>query len=329
MPLALRAVGHVEAIASVAIRPRVGGELQKVHFTEGDAVRTGQVLFTIDPRPYQTALRETQSRLARDQALLRKAEADVVRYEDLVRRDYVTREQFEQIRATVESQRATVSADQAAVDSAQLQLDYCSVTAPVSGRTGTLGVKVGNLVKANDDKVMLTINQTRPIHVAFAVPAEYLGVVRGKTNDHLQVTARLPGRGQTPDVGRLAVVDNAVDAATSTVLLKAVFDNEDEQLWPGQFVDVELVLEQQPNRIVVPAAAVQTGQKGTHVYVVSGEGIAEMRPVTVARQDEHLAVLDEGVAAGETVVTDGQLRLIPGAKVTIMEGLGAPGGGRP
>lgn len=329
MPRTVRAVGHVEAIAWVAIRPRVGGELQRVHFTEGEDVRAGQVLFTIDPRPYETALREAQSRLARDQALLHKAEADLARYQDLVRRDYVTREQFDQIRATMESQRATVAADLAAVDSAQLQLDYCSVTAPVSGRTGALGTKAGNLVKANDDKVLVTINQTRPIHVAFAVPAEHLGAVRGKANDHLQVTARLPGREQRSAVGRLAVVDNAVDATTSTVLLKAVFANDEEQLWPGQFVDVELVLEQQPDRTVVPATAVQTGQKGPYVYVVSSEGSAELRPVTVVRQDEHLAVIEGGVTAGETVVTDGQLRLVPGARVAIKEEGGSHTGDRP
>lgn len=329
MPLALRAVGHVEAIASVAIRPRVGGELQKVHFTEGQSVAAGQTLFTIDPRPYEAALREAQARLARDQALVRKAEADVVRYEDLVKRDFVTREQFDQVKASVESLRATVAADQAAVDSAGLQLEYCSVTSPVGGRTGTLQVKAGNLVKANDDKAMVTVNQTRPIHVVFAVPESYLGAVRGKAGDGLAVNAHLPGASGTPEMGKLAVVDNTVDAATSTILLKAVFPNEGERLWPGQFVDVELVLEEQKGRLVVPAAAVQTGQKGTYVYVVDAEGTAELRPVKLARQDESDAVLDEGVRPGETVVTDGQLRLVPGAKVEVKEGLGGATGGRP
>lgn len=328
MPLALRAVGHVEAIASVAVRPRVGGELQRVHFSEGQPVSAGQTLFTIDPRPYEAALREAEARLARDQALLRKAETDVVRYEDLVKRDFVTREQFDQVKASVESLRATVAADAAAVDSAKLQLDYCSVTSPVTGRTGTLGVKTGNLVKANDDKSLVTVNQTRPIHVSFAVPAEHLSAVRGKAGDGLPVNAHLPNEDGAPEAGKLAVVDNTVDAATSTILLKAVFPNEGERLWPGQFVDVELVLEEQKGRLVVPAAAVQTGQKGTYVYVVDAEGKAEQRPVKVARQDEHDAVLDEGLRPGETVVTDGQLRLVPGAKVEVKEGLGASGGGR-
>lgn len=328
MPLAVRAVGHVEAIASVAVRPRVGGELVKIHFTEGQAVTAGQALFTIDPRPYEAALREAEARLARDQALSRKAEADVARYEDLVRRDFVTREQFDLIKASAESLRATVAADLAAVDSARLQLDYCSVTSPVSGRSGTLGVKPGNLVKANDDKALVTINQTRPIHVVFAVPAEYLGAVRGKAAAGLKVNAHLPGAPGAPEPGTLAVVDNAVDVATGTIALKAVFKNEGERLWPGQFVDVELVLEEQQGRLVVPAAAVQVGQNGTYVWVVDREGKVEQRPVALARQDERDAVLDEGVRAGETVVTDGQLRLVPGARVEVKGGPGAPAGDR-
>lgn len=328
MPLTVRAVGHVEAIASVAVRPRVGGEVQQVHFAEGQAVTAGQRLFTIDPRPYEVALREAEARLRRDEALLRKAEADVARYEELVRRDFITREQFDQVKASAESLQATVAADAAAVESARLQLNYCSVTAPLSGRTGTLGVKAGNLVKANDDKALVTINQTRPIHVVFTVPAERLAGVRGKAGDGLQVRAWLAGEEGSPEVGTLAVVDNAVDIATGTIALKAVFANEVERLWPGQFVDVELVLEEQQGRLVVPAAAVQTGQKGTYVWVVDPEGKAEQRPVNLARQDEHDAVLDDGVRPGETVVTDGQLRLVPGAKVEVKASPGAPSGSR-
>ncbi|HPC81741.1 MAG TPA: efflux RND transporter periplasmic adaptor subunit [Thermoanaerobaculaceae bacterium] len=329
MPLAVRAVGHVEAIASVAIRPRVGGELLRVHFDEGQPVAAGQVLFTIDPRPYEAALREAEARLARDQALLYKAETDVARYEDLVRRDFVTREQFDQLKASAESLRAAVAADAATIDSARLQLAYCTVTSPVSGRTGALGVKPGNLVKANDDKVLVTVNQTRPIHAAFAVPGEQLGAVRGKAGDGLKVYAHLPGSAGAPEVGTLAMVDNAVDPATNTVLLKAVFPNDGERLWPGQFVGVEVVLEEQEGRLVVPAAAVQTGQKGTYVWVVDGDGKAELRPVRLARQDERDAVLEEGVRVGETVVTDGQLRLVPGARVEVKEGLGGAPGSRP
>lgn len=329
MPLTVRAVGHVESIATVAVRPRVGGELQKVHFEEGQAVAKDQVLFTIDPRPYQAALREAEARLVRDQALLRKSEADLVRYADLVKRDFVTREQFDLITATVESMRATVAADQAAVDSARLQLDYCTVAAPVGGRTGSLLFKAGNLVKANDDKALVTINQTRPIYVSFAVPAENLPSVRGKAGDGLRVNAFLPAENGTPETGTLAVIDNQVDTATGTVALKAVFPNGEERLWPGQFVDVELLLEQQQGRVVVPAAAVQTSQQGSFVYVVGDGGAAELRPVQVARQDEHDAVIDTGVQAGETVVTDGQLRLVPGARVEVKERIGSATGARP
>lgn len=329
MPLTVRAVGHVESVATVAVRLRVGGELQKVHFDEGQAVAKDQVLFTIDPRPYQATLREAEARLLRDQALLRKSEADLVRYADLVKRDFVTREQFDLITATVESMRATVAADQASVDSARLQLDYCTVTAPVGGRTGSLLFKAGNLVKANDDKALVTINQTRPIYVSFTVPAERLQAVRGKAGDGLRVNAFLPAESGKPEAGKLAVIDNAVDTATSTVGLKAIFPNQDERLWPGQFVDVELLLEEQQGRVVVPAAAVQTSQQGTFVYVVGDDGVAELRPVQVARQDERDAVIDGGVLVGETVVTDGQLRLVPGARVEVKEAVGAAAGARP
>ncbi|HNX51111.1 MAG TPA: efflux RND transporter periplasmic adaptor subunit, partial [Thermoanaerobaculaceae bacterium] len=260
-------------------------------------------------------LREVEAGLARDEALARKAEADVVRYADLVKKDFVTKEQADLIKATAESLRATVAADRAAVDSARLQLSYCTITAPVAGRTGSLLVRAGNLVKANDDKVLVVINQMRPIFVSFAVPAEHMAAVRTGARDGLEVNAVIPGEDDRPVGGKLAVVDNAVDASTGTVLLKATFDNEGERLWPGLFVDVALVLEQQRDRLVVPAAAVQTGQIGTYVFVVKDDQTAELRPVKVVRQDEQVAVLSDGVQAGEMVVTDGQLRLVPGTRV--------------
>lgn len=315
MPLTVRTIGHVEAIQTVAVRPQVGGVLQDIRFDEGQSVTRGQVLAVIDPRPYEASLREVEARLARDEALARKAEADVARYADLVRKDFVTKEQADLIKATAESLRATVAADRASVDNARLQLNFCTITAPVAGRTGSLLVRAGNLVKANDDKVLVVINQMRPIFVSFAVPADHLAAVRTGARDGLEVNAVIPGEDDRPVGGKLAVVDNAVDASTGTVLLKATFDNEGERLWPGLFVDVVLVLEQQRDRLVVPAAAVQTGQIGTYVFVVKDDQTVELRPVKVARQDERDAVLTDGVQAGETVVTDGQLRLVPGTRV--------------
>jgi membrane fusion protein, multidrug efflux system len=324
MPLAVRAVGHVEPIESVAIRPQVGGLLQDVHFTEGQLVQKGQVMFTIDPRPYQASQREVEARLTRDQALLRKAEADVVRYADLVKKDFVTKEQYDSMATNAESLRAIVASDQATLDNARLQLAYCTIAAPLSGRTGNLMVKAGNLVKANDDKPLVTINQVPGVFVSFAVPAEYLRSVRGKVGDGLKINAYLPGE-DGAESGSLVLIDNAVDATTSTILLKGRFANPDERLWPGQFVDTELVLEQQANRLVVPAAAVLTGQQGTYVWVVK-DGTADFRLVKVARLDERDAVIESGLGAGETVVTDGQLRLAPGAKVEVRSDLGqAPG----
>lgn len=315
MPLTVRTIGHVEPIQTVAVRPQVGGVLQDVRFAEGQNVTKGQVLCVIDSRPYEATLREVEARLARDLALARKADADVVRYSDLVKKDFVTREQYDLIKSTAESLKAIVAADQAAIDNARLQLAYCTITAPVAGRTGSLLVKAGNLVKANDDKALVVINQVRPIFVSFAVPAEHVSAVRARAGDGLEVKTSIPGEEDRPASGKLAVVDNAVDTSTSTVLLKAIFANDDERLWPGLFVDVALVLEQQRDRVVVPAAAVQTGQIGTYVFVVKDDQTAELRPVKVARQDERDAVLTEGVQAGETVVTDGQLRLVPGARV--------------
>lgn len=321
MPLEVKAIGHVEAIASVAVRARIGGELVKVWFEEGQTVATGATLFSIDPRVYEAALRQAEAQLARDQALLKKAQADTARYATLVERDFVTKEQFDQVTANAEALRAAVAADQATVDNARLQVAYCTITAPVAGRTGSLMIKGGNLVKANDNP-LVTINQTRPIHVAFSVPAQLLPAVAGRREDGIRVRVTgLPG--PQPHEGTLSFIDNAVDPDTSTILLRATFPNADEALWPGQFVTVTMTLGEEPNRVVAPAAAVQTGQQGTYVFVVDNDQTAELRVVMVNRMDEHEAVIDTGLVGGETVVTDGQLRLVPGSKVQPREAIGA------
>lgn len=322
MPVTFRAIGHVEAIATVAIRVRIGGELQKVWFAEGQSVAQGATLFTIDPRQYEAALRLAQAQLAKDRALLEKAEADINRYESLVKQDFVTKEQYDQIIATAASLRASVAADQANVDNAKLQLAYCTIMSPVEGRTGNLMIKPGNLVTANDSMALVTINQTRPIYATFSVPGQLLPDLTRNNESRVSVTASLPQNVGPPEEGTLTFVDNAVDTATGTILLKATFANKDERLWPGQFVDIVVTLGGEANRIVAPAPAVQTGQQGQYVFVVKDDQTVELRPVKVARIDESEAVIDKGLAAGETVVTDGQLRLVPGAKVEIKSGLG-------
>lgn len=327
VPVSFRAIGHVEPIETVAVKARIGGELQAIHFTEGETVAAGDLLFTIDPRPYRAALAQAEAELARNRALLAKAEADIVRYTDLVEQDFVTREQFDQITANAAALRAAVAAGEAAVDTARLNLDYCAVKAPIGGRTGNLQLRTGALVKANDDRGMVTINRMRPIHVAFSVPAQLLVQVQAGRKDGVRVLATLPGDGETSVEGRLTFVDNAVDSATATILLKATFPNADERLWPGQFVDLEVIVASEADRLVCPAAAVQTGQQGQHVFAVRDDGTVEQRPVTVVRSDEHQAVIGDGLTAGETVVTDGQLRLVTGAKVAVRGAAGAAGSG--
>jgi multidrug efflux system membrane fusion protein len=320
MPLDFRAIGHVEAIETVAVKARIGGALQRILFAEGDAVEVGSTLFIIDPRPYQAALRQAEAQLARNQALLDKAAADVKRYADLVTQDYVTKEQYDQITAEAASLRAAVEADRAAIESAQLSLDYCTITAPVTGRTGVLSVKVGDLVKANADTGMVTVNRTRPIYVSFSVPAQRLGAILAHRANRIEVAATLPGEDAPAATGKLTFVDNAVDTATSTILLKATFPNSDERLWPGQFVDVTVTLGEQPDRVVCPTSAVQTGQQGRYVFVVTDDHTVEQRTVQVDRMDELDTVIADGLSGGETVVTDGQLRLVPGATIQVQAG---------
>jgi multidrug efflux system membrane fusion protein len=317
MPITIRAIGNVEAIETVAVKARIGGELLRIPFREGDTVHRGDVLFVIDARPYRAALAQAEAMLARDQALLAKAESDITRYADLVKQDYVTKEQYDQIIADAAALKAAVAGDHAAIETARLNVEYCTITAPVTGRTGNLNVKIGNLIKANDDKAMVTINQTAPIYVSFSVPAQQLAAVLAHRGSGISVLAALPDDASEPPTGTLTFVDNAVDTSTSTILLKATFPNRDEILWPGQFVDVTVILGEERDRVVCPAPAVQTGQQGQHVFVVKNDNTVELRPVQVNRMDEHDAVVDSGLSPGETVVTDGQLRLVPGSTVEI------------
>lgn len=318
-PLTLKAVGTVEPLEAVSVRAQVGGVITDVSFSEGQEVRAGQVLFQIDPRPFRVALDAAEAQLARDSSQLVNAQVQARRYADLVQKDYVTQEEHDAVRTEVEVLRSTVQVDRAAVEQARLNLSYASVAAPISGRTGSLLVKRGNVVKAND-AALVVINQMRPIRVSFAVPESRLPVVRkyAAGGRKLEVVVRpSEDSGRSEQKGRLTFVDNAVDPSTGTVTLKAEFPNSDASLLPGQFVDTELVLDVEKDAITVPAGAVVTGQEGTFVFVVGADNKAEKRPVKVNRTQNGTAVIDEGLRPGETVVTDGQMRLTPGAPVEI------------
>lgn len=317
VPVQIRAIGSVQPYTNVAVRALVGGQLEKVWFREGQDVHRGEMLFTIDPRPSQAALAQAQANLARDQANLKNAESQAARYADLVKKDFVTREEYDKFIAAAESARAVAAADRAAVDNARLQLSYCEIRSPIDGRTGSLMVHAGNLVKANDTTPLVVINQIAPIYVQFAVPESQLADLRtrGLTNVPVSVT---PQAGGAPIAeGKLSFVDNAVDQSTGTITVKATFQNANRVLWPGQFVNVSVTLSNRPNSIVVPSQAVQTGQRGQYIYVVKEGGSVEMRPVKVVVADEVQTVLASGVTPGETVVTDGQLRLTPKSKVEV------------
>jgi multidrug efflux system membrane fusion protein len=313
MPVQISAVGIVQPLQSVAIRPLVAGQLTRVWFREGDAVHRGQLLFSIDPRPYEAALRQAQAILARDEALLRNAEAERVRYASLG--GLVSREQYDAIDAAAEAARAVVAADRAAVDDARQQLSYCEIRSPLDGHTGSLQVHTGNVLKANDVTPVVVINQVSPISVQFSLPEGQLAAIR-VAGDGVLVTA-LPQGGTATENGRLSFVDNTVDAMTGTIALKASFANDRGVLWPGQYVNATMTVADRPQAVVVPAQAVQTGQSGQFVYVVRSDNGVELRPVTVAQQVEQVAIVDRGVAAGETVVTDGQMNLTAKSKVSI------------
>lgn len=331
MPRELRAIGNVQASATVLIKSRVNGELLTVHFKEGDEVKTGDLLFTVDPRPFEAALKQAEANLAKERAQLEHARKQAERYSSVVKKGYVSEEQNDQILANVAALTAAVRADEAAVENARLDLKYCSIRSPISGVTGQLKVDRGNLIKASDtDNPMVTVRQTSPIYVVFSVPeANLLRIKKHMATGPLEVAVAIPGDEQHQLAGELTFLDNAIDQTTGTLLLRATFANRDRALWPGQFVNVTLTLSLQSDAVVIPTPALQTGQGGQYVFVVTPDSLAEYRPVTVARTVGSEAVVEQGVKGGEKVVTDGQLRLTQGAQVTIVETGQAAGGERP
>lgn len=319
VPIELQAVGTVEPYAAVAVKSRIEGQLVGVHFREGEEVREGELLFTIDPRPHRVALEEAEARLKRDEALLAKAETDARRYAELAAKSYVSPDKHEQFRANAEALRSTVEADRAVVARARLNLEYCFIRAPFTGRTGRLLVDRGAMVKANDDRGgLVEIAQVAPIYVGFALPQQHLGAVKERmAAGALAVKAYLTDGAGEPEAGVLAFLDNKVDSQTGTFLLKGVFDNGRRRLWPGQFVTAVLTLDTRPDAVLIPAVAVQTGQEGTFVFVVGPQMTVASRPVTVGMRRGEEVVIEQGVAAGEKVVTEGQLKLVPGSTVQI------------
>jgi multidrug efflux system membrane fusion protein len=319
MPIELHAIGNVEARSSVAVKARVAGQVLSVHFAEGQRVAKKALLFRIDPRPFDAALKQAEGALARDRALSKNARIEGKRYEGLVEKEYVTREQYDQTLANAESLEATVRADEAAVENARLELGFCSITSPIDGRAGAILVHAGNLVGANAADPMVVLLETRPIFVTFAVPEKDLAEIRARAGgDSLPVEA-VPSGSKDGRSGTLSFVDNTVNASTGTIQLKAIFPNLDDALWPGQFVDVVLRLATEPSAVVVPLPAVLRGQQGAYVFVVKTDSTVELRPVEVSRNVGQEAVVAKGLSAGERVVTDGQLRLGPGARVEIKE----------
>lgn len=324
VPLTVDAVGNVESFASVSVKSRVSGPIVAVHFQDGQDVREGDPLFTIDPLPAQAALKQAQAQLARNQALARKAQTDLKRNTALAEKGVVSAQEYDQLKAEAEALDAAIRADQAAIENLTLQLKYCDITAPISGRTGNIVATRGTLVKANDDnKYLVAINQIQPIYVTFTVPEKFLGQVR-RAMDEKRLTAdvRTPAdpEDSNPLTGQVTFVDNSVDAATGTIRLKATFANDRRNLWPGQFVTVRLNLHVDAGALVVPAHAVQTGQDGRFVFVVGPDDKVELRPVTVARTTAGDAIIAAGLKPGETVVTDGHLSLVPGAQVVVKDG---------
>ena len=318
-PVQVRAIGTVEAFSTVTIKTLVAGEITKVAFREGQDVKRGDLLFEIDPVPFQVALQVAEATMAKDLALKENAEKEAKRYALLVEKDLIPRQQYDQVVANLGALEATVKADAAQVEQSRVKLGYCFLRSPIDGRTGDLSVNRGNIVKENDTKLVV-INQIVPIYVTFSVPEQRLAEIRRhQATGNLSVDVMLPGDEERPIRGTLDFLSNEVDKTTGTILLKGKFANADRRLWPGQFVNVSLTLAVRRDAVLVPAQAIQTGQEGLYVFVVKPDLTAEMRPVTPGQSLGGDTVIEQGVKPGEQVVTDGQLGLVPGSKVEVKQ----------
>jgi len=322
VPVRLQAIGSVQTVSSVSIRALVSGELKSVGFHQGDRVQKGQVLFTIDPQPYESAFAQAQANLTRDLANATRAKAQAQRYAELASQGVVSAEQNEQAQATAEANESVVRSDKAAVDAAKLNLSYCTITSPIDGRTGSLLIQPGNLVQPNTT-VLVVINQIAPIYVSFSVPEQFLRPLKGLDRKSATVLATVQNdQSQGPPMverGTLSFINNAIDTSTGTIQLMATFPNTSERLWPSQFVNAEIVLSVLRGAIVVPSAAVLTGQNGMYVYVVMPNGTVQSRTITSSVTTNGISVVTNGLKSGETVVIDGQVALAPGTKVSIQK----------
>lgn len=319
VPIVQTAIGSVQALRAVAVKSQIDGVIAKIHFREGDEVNAGGLLVTLDRRPFENSVRSAQAELANARAQAEQAVGDARRYENLDQQAAVSKEQYAGYRTRAESARALVQGKEAALANAELQLSYAEIKAPITGRTGQLNLHQGALVKANDaGQAIVTINQLAPISVAYSIPESSLHQVRQAISSGEVNVSIVPHSSGGEEVqGRLDFIDNSVDPTTGTIVLKALFENADRRLWPGEFVDVTTIVGEQKDVIVVPSAAIQTGQQGSQVFVVKADQSVELRRVKVGMQVDQDAVLLSGVKAGEVVVTDGQLRLNPGTKVEV------------
>jgi multidrug efflux system membrane fusion protein len=321
VPVSLDAVGTVQALNTVTIRPQVDGRLIRLAFTEGQDVRKDDVIAEIDPALFRAQYEQAAAKKAQDEANLANARIDLQRYQKLVAGKFLSHQQFATQQALVQQLEAQLRADQAAIDSARTTLDYATIRSPINGRAGIRLVDVGNLLRASDQTGIVVITQLKPIFVVFTLPQQALGTVQmAQARGEAKVLALGPDNASVIAQGRLAVIDNQIDQLTGTVRLKAEFANEDMALWPGQFVNVRMMTDTIRNAVVAPSPAVQRGPNGAFVYVLNEEGKAQIRPVTTGRQDETQVVLTSGIRPGETVITSGFSRLSDGGKVRVIDG---------
>jgi len=326
-PVRVETIGSVQPLATVVVKSRIDGQINKVHIKDGQDVKAGDVLFTLDSRAIEAQLRQAEALVVKDRAQLVNAKREADRQSELATKNYAAASKVDEVRTQVATLEASIRSDEAAAENLKVQLSYSTISSPISGRAGAIALKDGNTVKANDTITLVTINQVHPIYVSFSVPQIQLAEIREAMKAG-SIEARVQPIGQSEDAhdkGTLAFIDNQIDIATGTVNLKAVFDNKRDVLWPGQFVNVRLTLRVDPNAIVVPQAAVQIGQGGPYVYVIKPDNTAEARRVKVVRTVAGETVVGEGLSEGEQVVVDGQLRLTTGAKVELKTAEPKPG----
>lgn len=325
VPVQIRAIGNVEAYQSVQVKSMVNGQIEKIFFKEGQDVHQGQLLFQLDRRPFEADLEKALGTLRHDEATATQSELQAKRYTELEQQGVISKEQADQFRAQAKADASAVYADKAAVDAARVQLAYTDIAAPINARTGAVMIHKGNLVKANDTPYLVQLNQVAPIYVTFSIPETDLAEVRQFAASHqLKVMATPKGQNTTPAVGELTFIDNGVDTTTGTVKLKATFTNKDRRLWPGEFADVVLDLSTRKNAILVPTKAVQSGQQGDYVYVVTPQNTAESRNVQPSGTFQNMTIVSAGVQPGEKVITEGLLRVAPNSKVVVQNSQETP-----